>query len=440
MNLEVIKSYMLAILVGISLILSYSLWSYHSSDPLLEDDPLIGEEDITYGGQIETKKSLIKPNQIIFDKYNNYFGFSSPTQRDSLYEEMKTWVLYNFREIEANGPPNEGEQVELIYPVALPMEIIPSLFTINNEENVFIPGNYDFERVYITFRKSDRSLTFNFLSTDQKKIIRADINNAQKYEVLKHYMSSLEGLEEYYALEDNSHSIYVPIKPINMQIYKYTAKELQPNVLVNTLFKDTSLVQTNVPDDGEMWFVDGQRTMQVNKDKISMEYNNIQRPVNNPMSAIELLDASIAKINSYKGWTQDYHLESLNLAENKIRFQMSYRGYPIYHYGGLSTIEQVWMDHELIEHRQPLYQENAPSSIGTVELPSGQDIIYYLKNNNSYKIDDIQDIQVGYRLSYQKSTTQYTIEIEINPAWFIKVNDNWEQLYLDDELLRKGVN
>ncbi|WP_010094668.1 YycH family regulatory protein [Ornithinibacillus scapharcae] len=438
MNFEVIKTYTLAILVGISLILSYSLWSYHSSDrtTLQEDDALLGEDVITYDGEIESMRSLIKPNLIIFDKYDNYFGFSSPSQRYSLYEEMKSWVLYNFRESEANGPPNEGEQIEIIFPVELPMEIIPSLFTVNNEESVFIPENLDFERLYITFR-NDHSLTFNFLSTDHRKIIKADVNNAQKYEILKNYMTTLEGLEEYSLVENTLKPIYLPIESVDMQIFKYTAVALEPEILKNTLFKDTSQVKTNVSEDGEIWFVDGQRTMQVYKDKINMEYNNLQEPVKNPMSAFELLDASITNINSYKGWTQDYYLESLDLAENKIRFQMSHRGYPIHHYGGLSTIEQVWLDHELIEHRQPLYRENAPSIIGTVELPSGKDVLYHLNNNNAYRLSEIQDIQVGYRLSYQ-NTSQYTIEL--NPAWFIKINDNWEQLYLNDELLRKGVN
>lgn len=439
MNIEVIKSYTLAILVGISLMLSYSLWSYHSSesDPLYESGQLINEEEITFGGDIETRKTLIKPNLIIFNKYDNYFGFSSPSQKDSLYEEMKTWVLYNFREAEANGPPNVGERIELLYPVELPMAIIPSLFTVNDEENVFIPENLNFDSVYITFQKSEQSLTLNFLSTDQSKIIKADVNNAKKYDILNNYMKTLEGLEEYTVIEDGLQPLYVPIQPIKMPIYKYTAQLLEPVVLKNTLFKETSLVRTTRPSDGDIWFVDGNRTMQVNKDKISMEYNNIQRPVNKSMSALEILDASISKINSYKGWTQDYYLESLDLSENRIRFQMSYRGYPIHHYGGLSTIEQVWLNHELIEHRQPLYQGSAPSIIGTVEMPSSKDLIYHLKNNDSFKITDVQDIQLGYRLSYQTSSQPYTIEL--NPAWFIQINGNWEQLYLEDEL-RKGVN
>src|SRR5690606_34954317 len=207
MKLEVIKSYTLAILVGISLILSFSLWSYQPKEDdeksiLDEKEELLNEEQINLGGTEETKKSLVQPTQLIFEQDNNYYGFSNAVNRQNLYEDMTSWVLYNFRISDANGRPNVNRQVEIIYPDELPMNIIPNLFTVNNSEQVYnLAENFSFQRLYITF-KSVHSLTFNFLSTDGKTQISADVNNAQKHDQLLNYLTTLEGLEKYVMLEE----------------------------------------------------------------------------------------------------------------------------------------------------------------------------------------------------------------------------------------------
>ncbi|WP_042147731.1 YycH family regulatory protein [Paucisalibacillus sp. EB02] len=439
MKLEVIKSYTLAILVGISLILSFSLWSYQSEDAPLEEDDALNEEEINLGGEVESRRTLVQPSKIIFDDGGNYYGFMNPINMEDLYEDMKSWVLYNFRVSDANGRPNEGSQVEIIYPIELPMAIIPSLFTVNDIENVTrsLPDNLSFQRTYITFN-NDHTLTFIFLSTDGEVQIKADVNNAQKYELLFNYMEIKEGLEEYGVIVEEEFPTYLPINPITPS-YTFnvaTSSKLDPNILKNALFIDPSRVFTNVSEDMDIWYQDSQRLMKVFENKLNMEYINPHESFSyNPMTFLDLLDQSIDNINGYKGWVQDYHLESINTMDNFIRYQMFYRGYPVFNHDGLSTIEQIWinsdsgMNNELQQHRQPLFTINNTYS-DSYTLPSGKEIINYLKENSIYKLNEIKDIQVGYRLGYEETTDQY-IRLSLTPSWYIKTNGKWEQINVE---------
>jgi len=441
MKLEVIKSYTLAILVGISLILSFSLWSYQPKEDdeksiLDEKEELLNEEQINLGGTEETKKSLVQPTQLIFEQDNNYYGFSNAVNRQNLYEDMTSWVLYNFRISDANGRPNVNRQVEIIYPDELPMNIIPNLFTVNNSEQVYnLAENFSFQRLYITF-KSVHSLTFNFLSTDGKTQISADVNNAQKHDQLLNYLTTLEGLEKYVMLEEKEFPIYLPVNPIQAIGYKGSMSKLDPEILKNALFQDPLEVHSNVSDDMEIWYQDSVRLMQVFEDRLNMTFIHPQETLSyNPITFIELLDQSIATINGYKGWVQDYNLESINTMN--IRYQMYYRGYPVFNHEGLSIIEQKWVNKELEEHRQPLFK-----IINTVPEPytldPGKDIISYIKESSNYKISEIEDIQVGFRLGYSIETEEF-IRLSLTPDWYVKINGQWEPIVMDEEH-RKGVS
>lgn len=438
MKLEVIKTYILAILVGISLILSYSLWNYNPDKETLEEEQLLDPNELDLGGTTETRNSLVVPSQMIFSKYeNNYFSFSNPEESTKLFKDMTSWVLYNFRITEANGRPNvtQGYLVELIFPEALPMDVIPYFFTVNNPDEFLVPENGSFERVYVTFNESEQSMTFSFLSVDGKTQLRADVNNAQKYDLLYSTISNLTDLEEYTMLESEDYPIFVPIEPSNLMKYDLRIKKLPYSVLKNALFLDPSAVIENVTADQTLWYQDGPRSMQVFNQESSirsMEFIYAQA-TRNPMTAIEILDKSISEINGFNGWPNQYHLENIDTLYNDIQYLMYYKGYPVFHPDNVTMIEQRLTSTEIIEHRQPLFSISYVVEGEEYRIPSGKKLINWLKGEDSiYSLADIQDIKIGYRL-----TPLSDIAISLTPAWYVKVHDRWQQVNLDDNLPRK---
>src|SRR5699024_12649737 len=111
MKFEVIKTYVLVILVGLSLILSYSIWNYQPNYELLSDTDYLDEIDI--GGKEQSKKDVIKPTSIIFKNAGQYYGFTNPTADHSLFKDMQSWMMYNFQTSEINHKQKDRKSTRL---------------------------------------------------------------------------------------------------------------------------------------------------------------------------------------------------------------------------------------------------------------------------------------------------------------------------------------
>src|SRR5699024_12726570 len=109
----------------------------------------------------EANKDIIEQDKMIFDKHQRYFGYEDPINRQNLYKDMQSWPLYNFHVSEANGAPDHKYQVEVIFPDAIPLDMLHSLFTLDEEEH--LPG-WSFQHVYITFDQASTSMNIQFLA------------------------------------------------------------------------------------------------------------------------------------------------------------------------------------------------------------------------------------------------------------------------------------
>src|SRR5690625_5346140 len=87
---------------------------------------------------------------------------------------MQSWPLYNFHVSESNGAPAHKYQVEVIFPDAIPLDMLHSLFTLDEEAH--LPG-WSFQHVYITFDQASTSMNIQFLYIDGRKQATAVIDN-----------------------------------------------------------------------------------------------------------------------------------------------------------------------------------------------------------------------------------------------------------------------
>ncbi|HLR41441.1 MAG TPA: two-component system activity regulator YycH [Virgibacillus sp.] len=429
MKFESVKTFILTILVGLSLLLTFGLWTYQPEHELLNDTSYINEVDI--GGIEEAKKDIIEPDHIIFHKDQRYFGYEDPINQQNLYKDMQSWPLYNFHVSEANGAPAHKYQVEVIFPDAIPLDMLHSLFTLDEEEH--LPG-WSFQHVYITFDQASTSMNIQFLSIDGRKQATAVIDNTDKYNLLWSVMSEPEGLSEYTLFEPADTPIYLPKNQVEMARRSLGVKTIDPNMLVNALFSNPSLVSTNI---GEAYYTDGQRGMSVLKEGRSLEFIN---PIQSyePSNPGDLIDSSITNINEHRGWTDEYKLEAIDRDTNNLCYRMRYEGYPVYNNSGLSIIEQSWRNQELHQYRRPLISLNNSLGGDVVNLKSGSNVIHYLENNAKYEMEKVNDIQVGYHLKYLDNATH---SLTLEPAWYMNYNGHWQEIDMGDQVaLYKGGN
>ncbi|MFC3041071.1 YycH family regulatory protein [Virgibacillus xinjiangensis] len=430
MKLEAVKSLILIVLIGFSLLLSFGLWRYQPSLDNLNNSSYIDEMDI--GGVEETKGSLIVPKSFVFHVNDRPYAPSDPKAQEELYERMKSWELDEFYAGDSDGRESQAFEIEIIFPEELPMELLRNFYQFDNPD-IQLPS-WSFKRIYLTLEQDTASVHLEIQSIDGRQEAHAVINNPNVYESLWNRMSSLEGLEEQFVLESGDSVIYLPDDPVSAPEHSVAVTDLDVNALVNALFQTPSVVRQNY-DNGESYYNDGQRQMRVFQYGRNMEFYNPNTTNQESLPAVELLDRSIANINGHFGWTDDYRLSRLHTGTNTVRYRLFYAGYPVFNSSGLSVIQQEWRDVGLHQYSRPLFTMEDSFTGDLVELPGGGEVVSHLRNTE-YNMENIGDIQLGYRLTYEMHQNNATAYLQ--PAWYMKYNGIWREISFENRSSEEG--
>ncbi len=429
MNFEVIKTYILTFLVLTSLLLTLALWNYKPNyEPLYGDAEFTNEVDL--GGAEEMKRSLIQPSAIIFQSDELYYSFKSPLEGKRLYQEMQDWLLSDYQVNESAGRPTNSYQIEIVFPNILPIEIIRSLFNINEEDHL---PNWSFQRMFILLNEETSLLQLMFLSIDGQQELKYNVNKSEAFTTLWSHFENPDELQEFIEFDTSNTPIYIPKDKVEMRTHSLAVKNIDETQLIDALLNQSS-ISANI---GSSYFTDGQRRLSVLNEGRTMEFINPIHATERQKSAIDLLDLSMKNINDHKGWTNDFHLVDISLYDEIIRYRMFYEGYPIFSSNDLSIIEQEWRNHDLHLYRRPLFSfSNLPGG-KTTELPAGTEIKNFLKTDKNYQISNIQDIQIGYKIT-SFDDASYTLSLD--PAWYMNYNGYWSEIRVNelDEFQRGG--
>src|SRR5699024_2278236 len=110
MKLETAKTFILVVLIGISILLTYSICSYRTDYEYLYDHAYVSEVDMDIGGSEESKKTLVKPESLVFHINDAHYRFTDLDRENTLYEEMQSWTLNDLTVSASNGVPSDNIQ------------------------------------------------------------------------------------------------------------------------------------------------------------------------------------------------------------------------------------------------------------------------------------------------------------------------------------------
>lgn len=423
MNVEVIKTYILTILVIISLLLTFAIWNYQPNYDFLYNDQTEYVNEVNLGGEEKTKRDIIVPDSIVFHDYNNYYGFKNPYAQQEFYERMTEWTLHDPYTETIESIPNYDYQIDIHFPQKLPIEIVKNLYDVNEEDEL---PTWSFQQLYISVDPEDESMKAHFLSINNEEQLTFTINSASDYKEVWPFFGTNDQLEPYVIFEDGKRPIYLPANKPEIRGQTFATDQISPTLLVNALFPNKDDV---TPNFGEQYYTDGQRGMRRLEDGNLAEFINPIHLKVHHTNSLELLNLSLKSINEHKGWTDDYRLVNINEADDTIRYRMYYNDLPVFNNHELSVIEQSWRDQDLHLYQRPLFKLDSLFPTDITELASGEDLIYYLNNNEIYSPENIENIQLGYYLRSSESSDE---SISFKPSWFIKYNDRWLEVSHDD--------
>ena len=426
MSYETVKSFILVVLIAISFLLSFILWSYQPNYDYLYSADYVNEVDI--GGDERGKNELLKPNKIILREGEEATGFYDMVEQQQLFQSIKSWELSDYKIKEVEGRPNNKNYVELIFPPKTPVELVSTIFTFR--ETPELP-NWTFSRIFLRMNEESNTLKLGILSDDQTKMMEATIDKTDAYDIIQSSFSNEEALASFVTLEEGDHVIYVKSGPVQLKEKTFVASKIKPDLFINALFTNPNLVTQNMK---EAYFTDGQRGMRIVQDGRLLQFINPLQEKFEHSSALELLEKSVNNINEHKGWTNNYYIESIRPDVSNIRYRLHYAGYPVYNYGNLTIIEQSWREQDLHEYNRPLVRIGNLLNARDIELISGEELIAYLQTDNEMELDKIEDIELGYMLNFLEDDHSLTLE----PQWSIYYEGQWTRFNVAEYERQRG--
>lgn len=421
MNIETVKSYILAILVIISLLLTFALWNYKPNySTVKSDEQYLNEIDL--GGTEQTKRSIIQPKEVIFHKNELLFGFENPNERQYFYTNMQDWSFDDYRTGEFKKIPQDREYIEMSFPTDMPIEFIKSMFTLNTNEDL---PSWSFNRLFILFNEANSTLEIKFGSIDNQQQATFVVKDSSVFKTVWSSMKSETNQIEYTRFGSESPSIYLPKGTIEAKNRTFSVNSLDVRLLVDALFQDPSIVNPNSPDG---YLSDGQRRIKLLADRRAMEFAHPMQSKTGRSNTVDLLERSLANVNNHKGWTDTYYLEMIDPIANLLRYRMMYDGYPVFNSSDLSIIETELINLELKAYRRPLFSLVNELESNKVSLPSGEEVINFLSVNDVFKEENIRDIQVGYKLTYFDIVSH---TLSLDPVWYMNYSGNWLEIRVD---------
>ena len=429
MNSETVKTIVLCVLIAISLYLSFKLWSYQPSYSEVIPEEIIPEVDID--GIEKTKQQLIQPRKIIFHDDGKFYALKDPKEQEKLYNEMISWEISDF----AFGPKEEETEgkklLEVIFPNPLNMQLVTNFFDFQNQDLDF--PTWSFQRMQILQNEEDNLLTVEFPSIDGRNVAVGTFQNLNYMKLVENYFSR-EDFNEYILYPDEDLQIYLPKDQVSLPRITTRYTTIRPDKLIQVLFSDPSVVnQSSSSNLGQLFFTDNSQ-LRVYQDGSKMEYVSPVAEEMTWMTANDLLNFSLDHVNDHKGWTDDYSLLDIKESQNRIIYQLNYNGYPVFSSRDLTTLEQKWNNQRLIEYHRPLFRLSDPLDETTVDLPASLEVINYVQNLPNDFAEDILDIQIGYRLSYESDERI----IVLSPSWFANVGGNMVEVNQNEADYLKG--
>jgi regulatory protein YycH of two-component signal transduction system YycFG len=434
MNFERAKSIILIILVGTSIFLTWSIWTYEPEyDPFEQSS-----EFIKIKSDVQIVSDVIKPVSILFHGNGQHFQTSNPAEINEMEKQFSQWRFSGIKEVSVNRLQrkfddfvHEDGSIEIEFSDDIPISLYKTVLNITDKEVKF-----SFDRIIIKQKNiSGNESAVYFVSYDQRKIYQGMVDSKKLRNFMdSFYRGSYDKHPEYTAETINSkRTLFVPENPVEINRLEYYIDYLDIGDLKSALFINPKYVRQEPVSVGEE-YTDGTRLMTVNKDNYLISYINPAQKSKLFDSSSDLLQKSIDFINDHAGWEDNnYRFAYMSENEQRVVFRLFVNGYPAFNDYGMTEIEQIWGKEEIYSYDRPYFKlDSVLPSVGSAKtLPSGKEVVNQLKSKDNVDFNSVEDISIGYRLDKSLDSKLVTL-VTLEPTWYYRIGDKWFIVPFDD--------
>ena len=436
-RIENFKAILLNILVVTSLFLTWQIWTFEP-DYQKETDP---KEASPVGVEEVDINQVVKPNQIVYHKNNQYFtSFNSETINPFYTTFISgTKIKSLTTENDFENASKIDNSVELIFPTLLSSNVLKKLISVPKDDiplekfdRIIIPSVANGENNEIIFLNSLRQEGMRAaveVSSGMKKWYEdnfafSDIKNAATEEQIIRAKS--------FQVKKDMPVFYIPIQKQVIPTYEVSTDELaNEQNFIEALFPEQDRVEKSSFNISTL-YTDGSRDLTFSENKYMVFKNPPSTTGRYVDNEAPILNA-YGFINKHFGFRiNDFSEEDYLLSEwasssktetDQMTFRLNTEGYPVFSSFSedLDEINVIVKNNEVSTYKRMLKNIQYANPIDELPLP-GYDEVLSLLSEGSFKQSEITNITIGFTIDRSLNQSQ---EFTLVPQWYIKLNETW---------------
>lgn len=436
--IEPIKTFVLIILVLLSITLTFSIWSYSPNYQTIE-------KTVPQNVVIDKKKTIsqvVKPYKLIAQHDDEFSGTVKTSDIDALYDVLKNSQLSDLSMISEKLSHEKmyelmkaNDTVSLMFSDEVPMSIFQSILPTVNKK----VSGIEFSQMMISLKKpnnesiNDNELDVYFASPETHELYSAKLHLKKSEAFIEKQLKMTKKYDEYTVIETSSGRImYVLTDKPKFAKQQYFARNVSAKVdqFKNALFTNPKIVKTSQDSMTNIdKYSDDRSVMTIYNNQYTLNFANMSAESDERISKSHLIDHTMSFVNEHGGFTNDYRYESVNYGEQKVLYQLFMSDLPVEPATQTTSTEiEVKINNGTVaRYARPYYQlETIPDdeSNNLTMLKTARQVYRMLVTEQVVKRNHIEDLRLGYSMSF-KERDNGAVVFTLEPTWFYKVKEDW---------------
>lgn len=415
MKFDRIIRFSLIILIGISLVLSWAIWTRPRQ---YDTDSVKDKKKISLTLDKEMREVFL-PTSLIYHVDDQAFSSRDESTLNILMHEVSKW---NFDRLVNNNESfsdetyrdklNVNNQIELVYPDAV-------TFGLFEEEYQLKLSKYETESFNRIVIQLDTPSVIYFFNDEEHTMYSASISNVDFTAIQTALSENKEDFKKVTPYALTKTLLYLTEEDTSIKRYSYLIEEQNIPSFIETLFSDPLAVKHDTINDYDQ-YDDGKSVMKVwpQKELLTFFSPSEQKISESKRNKNDDLLNSFSYFNQFGGGSGSMRYFEYNAAENQISYRRYVEGYPVFSDEKAASMQITLGDTGLRKLQRITFNMQVPIPTDKPEksLPSGTKVMEQL-NKMGYYNNLVQNIEIGY--CWEKNGESSQQVIDINPVWYV---------------------
>jgi regulatory protein YycH of two-component signal transduction system YycFG len=445
-NIEKVKSVLLVMLIGLSILLTWNLWTYTPHINVLEDDEPINTA--IEGGQKKNLTNIIKPKQVIIHQNGKHL-WSYGAGQVELYNELQSDLLLDGNKVSFEKDVTSNEWVEIIFPTPIPMDVLRETFNYgtNRDKAMYLNGQQAVEKLRVLLKDGKWKVQFIVVrqsdtQIEDVKVPEFQLSNKPNFsKKLREALESNAEDDKYQYVEtepykmDNGKTYYLPLNDMSIKTYKVITDTMKMDAFVNALLPGNYVKKPSNETNTIFYLKQRSQIKYFDEGIASFTYINNQYKQETAIRQSSIIQ-SLDFINLHAGWTYDYNLnhfygaenQEVNASQKELHFRMMKDGFPVIDdtVGSktITTIEVESTNNQISRYNRSLIDPERAVVAPAAMVQNAKKVKATLEElKTNYENLEIKDLTLGYKPIYNST------HLDLVPTWYYKgLTSSWIEL------------